>query len=382
MGIVSPEGIAIAQKYYGERRQPLKIIGIENVSVMMTKSLRSSSDDGPPQSSSAADSSGFSLPLSAASSAGVIERIVPFPSPGPKSLSPLAVVSTDGGQPEEQGWRHWFALRASSGQARNSDTNPGNRKDGFIEWHASIPGLAVFSLVGGVGKTSIVAGISRALSSAGERAVLVDTAAYGMLPFYFGARDSPFGSVRVFSQGEAGSAPVHLFSYNSESGIEFGTPSLLDKMIGVASEADRLILDIATASTGMARELFHLIGAVLVPIAPDLRSVVSIASVERIFEQIAHEVGRSVKVFFVLNHFDSSSAMHRELKDKLRRQLGESLLPIEIRRHDTVNEALAAGMTVLDYAPNASVSQDYRRLADWVGKICGPAAARVRWSEV
>ncbi len=349
---------------------------------MMAKSLRSSSDDGRPQSSSAADSFGCSLP-SATSSSGVVERIVPFPSPGPKSLSPLAVVSTDGGQPEEQEWRHWFALRASRGLARNSGTNPVNRKDGFIEWHASIPGLAVFSVVGGVGKTSIVAGISRALSSAGERAVLVDTAAYGMLPFYFGARDSPFGSVRVFSQGDAGSAPVHLFSYDSESGIEFGTPSLLDRMIGVASEADRLILDIATASTGMARELFHLMGVVLVPIAPDLRSVVSIASVEGIFEQIAHEAGRSVKVFFVLNQFDSSSATHRELKDKLRRQLRGSLLPVEIRCDAAVNEALAAGMTVLDYAPNSSVSEDYRRLADWVRKICGPAAAsRVRWSEV
>jgi cellulose biosynthesis protein BcsQ len=39
--------------------------------------------------------------------------------------------------------------------------------------------MAVFSLAGGVGKTSLVATLGRALSARGERVLLVDTAAYG-----------------------------------------------------------------------------------------------------------------------------------------------------------------------------------------------------------
>ena len=44
--------------------------------------------------------------------------------------------------------------------------------------------LAVFSLAGGVGKTSLVATLGRALSAQGEKVVLADTTAQGLLPIY------------------------------------------------------------------------------------------------------------------------------------------------------------------------------------------------------
>jgi len=40
-----------------------------------------------------------------------------------------------------------------------------------------------------VGKTSVVATLGRALAALGERMLLVDTASFGLLPFFFGARD-------------------------------------------------------------------------------------------------------------------------------------------------------------------------------------------------
>ena len=55
--------------------------------------------------------------------------------------------------------------------------------------------MAVFSLAGGVGKTSLVATLGRALSARGERVLLVDTAAFGLLPFFFGATDQRPGVV-------------------------------------------------------------------------------------------------------------------------------------------------------------------------------------------
>ena len=59
--------------------------------------------------------------------------------------------------------------------------------------------MAIFSLAGGVGKTSLVATLGRALSARGERVLLVDTAAYGLLPFFFGAGDQRPGMLRTFS---------------------------------------------------------------------------------------------------------------------------------------------------------------------------------------
>src|SRR6201999_3709656 len=49
------------------------------------------------------------------------------------------------------------------------------------------PGLAVYSLAGGVGRTTISANLGRVLCSMGERPLLVDASGSGLLPFYFGS---------------------------------------------------------------------------------------------------------------------------------------------------------------------------------------------------
>ncbi len=77
----------------------------------------------------------------------------------------------------------WYALQGMfEGSAPPAQTAPAPTA-------ARAPAIAIFSLAGGVGKTSLVATLGRALSARGERVLLVDTAAYGLLPFFFGARD-------------------------------------------------------------------------------------------------------------------------------------------------------------------------------------------------
>jgi nitrogenase subunit NifH len=49
-----------------------------------------------------------------------------------------------------------------------------------------------------------------------------------------------------------------------------------------------------------------------------------------------------------------------------------------------VSEALAEGMTVMDYAPNSTVAEDFGSLAGWVKSQSAPASTTyrgVRWSE-
>jgi nitrogenase subunit NifH len=49
-----------------------------------------------------------------------------------------------------------------------------------------------------------------------------------------------------------------------------------------------------------------------------------------------------------------------------------------------MSEALAEGMTVMDYAPNSSVAEDFGTLAGWVKSLSAPASTTyrgVRWSE-
>ena len=77
---------------------------------------------------------------------------------------------------------------------------------------------------------------------------------------------------------------------------------------------------------------------------------------------------------YLLNGFDSSQPLHLDVREVLRQQLGDRLLPFVIRRSPAVSEALAEGMTVMDYAPETAVAGDVQNLASWLRTQAAPAA--------
>ena len=254
------------------------------------------------------------------------------------------------------------------------------------------PVMAVFSLAGGVGKTSLVATLGRALSARGERVLLVDTAAFGLLPFFFGARDQRPGLLRTFSPpGVSNDAPIQMLTIDPESlGPEpaGGDPGGLNGLSGEISRyarggISRVIVDLATASGAVTRKLIRMAPMILVPVIPDMNSVVSVTSIDDFFEHNS-PAGSKVPLYYVMNQFDPSLPLHLDIREVLRQQLGDRLLPFALRRTPAVSEALAEGMTVMDYAPNSTVAEDFATLAGWVKSLSAPATTTyrgVRWSE-
>ena len=128
----------------------------------------------------------------------------------------------------------------------------------------------------------------------------------------------------------------------------------------------------------------HLNPTVLVPLAPDMNSVISLQSIEKFLNSLNGPGGTPVQIFYLLNQFDASLPLHLDVREVLRRQLGERLLPFVIRRAPAVSEALAEGMTIVDYAADAPVAEDYMNIASWLRTVAAPATAgfrNVRWSE-
>ncbi len=248
------------------------------------------------------------------------------------------------------------------------------------------PVLAVFSLAGGVGKTSMVATVGRALSSLGEKVLLTDTTSHGLLPFYFGASELRPDTVRTFSPPSGSTdAPIYLVSHEVEQkGDDEAQQKLVEEIIGNGRGSHRILMDLTAQSSWIVRKMARSGPTILVPLAPDMNSVISLQAVERYFQGLADVDGRPVQPYYVLNQFDSSLPLHLDVREVLRRQLGDRLLPFVIRNAPVVSEALAEGMTVIDYAPDAPVAEDYRNLATWVRGIAAPATAgfrNVRWSE-
>ena len=275
----------------------------------------------------------------------------------------------------------WFALRGVfDGSAPPVEASPAPSA-------AHAPSLAVFSLAGGVGKTSLVATLGRALSARGERVLLVDTAAFGLLPFFFGATDQRPGVLRTFTPpGMSSDAPIQLVTVDTDVlGSETpGQESLGGEIQNFARGASRILVDLATASGATTRRIMRMAPMVLVPVIPDMNSVVSVSSIDAFFEHNSSPQGRPVLPYYVLNQFDPSLPLHLDVREVLREQLGERLLPFALRRAPSMSEALAEGMTVLDYAPGSSLAEDYSTLAGWLKNISAPATTSyrgIRWSE-
>src|SRR5271166_5952809 len=108
----------------------------------------------------------------------------------------------------------WFALKS----VFEGTFPPVETAKALAPASSRAPVLAVFSLAGGVGKTSLVATLGRALSARGEKVLLVDTAAYGLLPLFFGARDQRPGVLRTFTPpGASGEAPIQMVTIDPEA---------------------------------------------------------------------------------------------------------------------------------------------------------------------
>jgi len=275
----------------------------------------------------------------------------------------------------------WYALKGvfdqSTPEAPVEATNSVRR----------VPMVTVFSLAGGVGKTSMVATLGRTLSSMGERVLLTDTTSHGLLPFYFGASELRPGVVRTFSPpAGATDASIAMVSYDvsQRDASPESQEWLVNELTRTSRGMQRILLDVPLSAAWVARRMARLGGITLVPVAPDMNSVISLGPLEKFFAGVVDEEGKPAQPFYVLNEFDASVPLHLDVREVMRRQLGDRLLPFVLRRSPSVSEALAEGMTVMDYASDQPVAGDYMNLASWLRTQSMPAIAghkSARWSE-
>ena len=285
-------------------------------------------------------------------------------------------------QSREKVASRWFAMKGVfDHEAGQGAEMPPRALDGHT------PVFSVFSIAGGVGKTSLVATLGRALSSLGEKVLLADTTSHGLLPYYFGATELKPGVVRTFSPPKGSSdAPIRLVGYDADlrGNDTAAKDKLAERLNHDASSVQRLLVDLNSTSGWLIRRLPQATQTVLVLLAPDMNSVISLQGVEKYFGGETKEDGTAIIPHYLLNGFDASQPLHLDVREVLRRQLGERLLPFVLRRSPAVSEALAEGMTVMDYRAESGISEDYLNLAQWLQSVSAAVTKgfrATRWSE-
>ncbi len=243
---------------------------------------------------------------------------------------------------------------------------------------SGVSALAIYSLAGGVGKTTLCANLGRIFCAMKEKVLLVDASGSGLLPFYFGATDLRSG-LRTFLSPDANYPPLQVLGTD-----EITKEWLEDDVKAAMRKIQRIIFDLGPASMSLLPEIFSMCAAVLVPLLPDLNSILSVSRIEASFKTM-RSAGRQVpEIFYMFNQFDQQDTIDQRARALVERQCGERLLPIAIRDSAEVAKAIASRMTVADHAPGSAVTHDYLELASWVKKrtpIRAASRPKARWSE-
>jgi cellulose biosynthesis protein BcsQ len=245
--------------------------------------------------------------------------------------------------------------------------------------------IGVFSLVGGVGATSIAASLARLLANCGERVILADAGPHTLLPRYFGGKGSKQGAIRRFDpiKGSANRS-IRTISLDIESytGCQEELDCIFKKFGSEAAHVDRVIWDLGNAPADWIARILQRGIRVLVPLLPTAKCLMQLSSTEALLRRLQNS-GCSTQWQYIINQFDELDPCQVEIRARFRTELGGRLLPFILRSSPLVNEALLCGKNIVDHAPACPLVPDLWRLARSVTGMAVPypAIAPEAWAE-
>lgn len=255
------------------------------------------------------------------------------------------------------------------GKSRTRSTNGAN---GRCNLERNV--ISVMSMTGGAGKTSLVVNLGRTLAQQERRAFLIDTAPHGLLPFHLGAAETGPGQLRDLS--EAGSGTLRAMNLDIASAYSHSADHMWMKKV-ILQETDPseyVLIDINTAPLWLTRQILQLSQYVLIPLMPDMSTLLSIPCIEDCLDAFSIPGMDRPSYYAVLNQFDSEIAFHRRVEAEAKAHLGSRLIPVTLSRDARMSCSLPQERNWMERYPASPLVQDYRCLSLWMQRLLeGPA---------
>jgi cellulose synthase operon protein YhjQ len=227
--------------------------------------------------------------------------------------------------------------------------------------------ISVMSITGGAGKTSLVANLGRALAHQGRRAFLIDTAPYGLLPFHLGATEARPGRAQTVSDGACDDLRLMSLSIPKDyASADEG--AWMERLLQRETlPAEYVLIDISTSPTWLTRQILRLSQFVLIPLMPDMSTLLSLGCIEGCLDAFCGAKERERPSYFaVLNQFASGISFHRRVAEEVRTQLGSRLIPTTLCRDTRIGQSLPGERNWMERYPASPLVSDYRRLTLWM----------------
>lgn len=232
--------------------------------------------------------------------------------------------------------------------------------------------ISVQGIRGGVGSTSILAGLAYALQDMGKRVLLIDMTPSNLLRLHFNV---PYMDNRGWARAQldgqdwmqhAWQAKQHqqlfLLPYGQ---LSFGEQRAHERWLDVQAAPwngldklqphfDWVLFDLSPHHQELHKALHKL------PI-----HTLSILHADMACHALLHQVPRHGR-HFLINHYDPSIPLQRDLLLIWQQQmLSEHLAPVHIHADTALQEALAYKAPIGYYAPQSQAALDIQTLATW-----------------
>jgi cellulose synthase operon protein YhjQ len=242
--------------------------------------------------------------------------------------------------------------------------------------------VAIVSLKGGVGRTTLTANLAGALAQAGRRCLAVDLDRQNALAGHFGGA----------SATEAGAADLHLEMTGTDrrEAAGRGEPGLVPYGAGF-DRAGAVEEKLAADATWLARRLealaprdcevvlldtpaqqgpwltraLELADLVLVVVTPDPACYATLPVMEELLIETRGE-RPGLQADYVVNRFEATSLVGRDVVSALRGSFPRRLAPVLIHDDEAVREAIGRQRTVFRENSHSQVIADVSELAEWL----------------
>src|SRR5471030_193914 len=248
--------------------------------------------------------------------------------------------------------------------------------------------IAIVSANGGVGKSTVAAGLAKALGHPGGRTIAIDLDPQNALASHLSAIKQGPGLIQL-KQPDADWSAHCLPGYCDSEYLPFGAGSANDRrslklqmfedsdwlnqhLVSMnLSENDTVILDTPSGANVYSQQALDAADLVLVITVADAASYLALDTMAQWLETSRR---RAQQHRYVLNQQEGSRSFSRDMSLLFQRRLGSDLIST-IRLDHQFNESLAYNRDPLQFSPDCIGCQDIFSLARMVRALLAPDLA-------